>query len=70
MLNQAGGPSADALAGASSRAAQALGLDGRVGAIRAGLEADLMVVDGDPLRDLGALGRVRAVFKGGREVKR
>jgi len=34
--------------------------------LRAGYDADLLVVDGDPVADIGALARPAAVFAGGR----
>lgn len=55
------------LAAATSRAADLLGLPDR-GRLAPGLRADLTIVDGDPTRDLGALDRVRAVFRGGARV--
>ncbi len=51
-------------------AAEALGLGATVGAIRPGLMADLVAVDGDPSSDLSALRRVRDVVQGGRVVVR
>lgn len=53
---------------ATSRAAHACGLAERTGRLRAGLDADLIIVDGDPLRDMAALLNVRAVVSRGREV--
>jgi imidazolonepropionase-like amidohydrolase len=47
-------------------AASALGLDGEVGQIAEGASADLVAVDGDPLRDISATRRVRAVVARGR----
>jgi imidazolonepropionase-like amidohydrolase len=47
-------------------AAAAIGLAGQTGLLRPGLRADLLVVDGDPTADLGALRRVRLVLAGGR----
>ncbi len=56
----------DAIVAMTSAAAQSMGLDRQVGAIATGLEADLVAVDGDPLRDPSALTRVRFVMKGGK----
>jgi len=44
--------------------------DPAFGVLEAGKRADLLLVDGDPLTDLGALGRIRAVVVGGRNVVR
>lgn len=57
-----------AMASITVDAAAALGLGGLVGAIRPGLVADLVAVDGDPLDDLATLRRPRAVIQGGRPV--
>ena len=65
----AGQRAADALAGATSLNAQSLGLADRIGAIAAGMDADLIAVDGDPVRDITALRRVVFVMKGGAVVK-
>src|SRR6185295_10720252 len=61
----AGQPARDALVGTTSLNAQSLGLADRVGALAAGLDADLIAVDGDPLTDITALRRVVFVMKGG-----
>ncbi|MGW4883487.1 amidohydrolase family protein [Streptomyces murinus] len=50
---------------ATSEAAWALGLGSTIGRIAPGYRADLLLVDGDPLTDLGALKKVRAVFTAG-----
>ncbi|MFI9276257.1 amidohydrolase family protein [Kitasatospora sp. NPDC052896] len=47
-------------------AARALGIDTQTGQLTAGYRADLLIVDGDPLRDLSALHAVRLVMAGGR----
>jgi imidazolonepropionase-like amidohydrolase len=51
---------------ATSRNAESMGLEAQVGAIAAGMQADLIAVDGDPTTDITALGRVVFVMKGGR----
>jgi imidazolonepropionase-like amidohydrolase len=55
----------DALVSATSGAARALGLEERIGAIAPGLDADLIAVEGDPSRDVGALRRVAFVMRQG-----
>ncbi len=46
---------AEALTAATATAAQALGLDEHIGTVTAGKLADLLVTDGDPLREPGLL---------------
>jgi imidazolonepropionase-like amidohydrolase len=59
----AGGyPVAEALATATSGAAESCGLAGVTGSLRLGLAADLLVVDGDLALDVEALGRIEAVL--------
>jgi imidazolonepropionase-like amidohydrolase len=64
-----GMPAVDALRSATSVAARVLHLEGRVGAVKTGLLADLVAVDGDPAREIGALRRVSFVMKGGTVVR-
>ncbi len=45
-----------------------LGIESRTGTIRAGLEADLVVYDGDPLTDSRAFFEPRLVVSNGRIV--
>jgi imidazolonepropionase-like amidohydrolase len=59
----------DVVVSATSRAAESLGLADRIGAISKGMEADIIAVDGDPLRDPSALDRVAFVMRAGRVFK-
>jgi imidazolonepropionase-like amidohydrolase len=65
-----GQPAMEAIVDMTSAAAESMGLEKLVGAIAPGLEADLVAVDGDPVKDPSALTRVRFVMKGGRVYKR
>ena len=65
----AGQPAGDAIVDATSHNAAALGLADKIGALAPGLEADIIAVDGDPLKDVTALRRVVFVMKGGRVYK-
>jgi imidazolonepropionase-like amidohydrolase len=61
----------EALVAGTSSAAELLGLDDSVGTLVAGRQADLLVVDGDPLADVGILRdpeRLVLVMKGGAAV--
>ena len=53
---------------ATATASRALGMADRIGSIRKGKQADLLVVDGDPTTDMSALSRVRMVMQAGRVV--
>lgn len=55
----------DALVSANSLAAEALGLQNRIGSIAAGLDADIIALEGDPLKDITAVRRVVFVMRGG-----
>jgi imidazolonepropionase-like amidohydrolase len=55
-----------ALQAATLTAAEMLRLDGRIGAVEAGLEADLIAVEGNPLEDPVALQDVLLVLSNGR----
>jgi imidazolonepropionase-like amidohydrolase len=54
-------------------AAELLGMEGKLGCIAPGAFADLLVVDGDPLKDVAVLGgqgeRLAAIMKNGEFAK-
>jgi len=60
---------AQAIRAATADAAQLLGWQDRVGTIEAGKLADLVAVEGDPLKDITELQRVKFVMKGGSVIK-
>lgn len=59
----------EAIHAATRNAAELLGAADRVGAVEVGRLADLVALDGDPLKDTGAFGRVRFVMQGGKVVR-
>ncbi len=64
---QAGIPPAVALQAATFNAARLLRIDNRTGSVHVGNDADLLVVDGNPLEDITATERISTVvFKGER----
>ena len=58
-----------AMVSANSLGAEALGLDDQIGSIAPGLEADVIALDGDPLKDITAVRHVVFVMKGGMVYK-
>lgn len=68
LLNAAGIPPMDCIKAATSVAAEVLGMSSEIGSIEPGKRADIVVVDGNPLDDLGALRNVVHVFKDGNLV--
>jgi imidazolonepropionase-like amidohydrolase len=54
-----------AMVSANSLAAEALGLSSQIGSIAPGLEADIIALDGDPIKDITAVRQVSFVMKGG-----
>lgn len=68
-VRQAGQRPMDAIVAATSRNAEALGLDKETGAIAPGLAADLIAVAGNPLDDITALRRIALVMRAGAVVR-
>jgi imidazolonepropionase-like amidohydrolase len=54
-----------AMVSANSLGAEALGMADQIGSIAPGLQADIIALDGDPLKDITAARRVVFVMKGG-----
>ena len=67
---QAGIPAPVALQAATGDAAKWLGVGGRLGLIRPGYAASLLLVDGNPLVDISATERISMVFLRGERVDR
>jgi imidazolonepropionase-like amidohydrolase len=67
---EAGIPPAVALQAATWNAAKLLGADTRIGLVQRGYEANLLVVDGDPTRDISATERISSVVFKGERIRR
>ncbi|HTR65962.1 MAG TPA: amidohydrolase family protein [Terriglobales bacterium] len=63
-------PPMAALQAATYNAARALHAENHIGAIRKGNDADMLLVDGDPLADISAVERISIVFFKGEHVDR
>src|ERR1700719_3176779 len=59
----------DAIASATSRAAEMLDMKGEIGVVAPGAFADIVAVTGDPLKDVSVLERVQFVMKDGAVFK-
>jgi imidazolonepropionase-like amidohydrolase len=66
LHGEAGIPAWDVLRMATSGTASLIGMGKRIGRIKKGYEADLVVLDADPLADLTAADKVHAVINDGR----
>jgi hypothetical protein len=60
---QQGGQDRAAIISATSVAAESMNLGDEIGATAPGMEADVIAVEGDPLKDITALRRVAFVMK-------
>ena len=65
LYQEAGFTPAEAIESATIVPARMVGQDKRLGSIAVGKDADMILVDGDPSRDLGALRRVTTVVMDG-----
>jgi imidazolonepropionase-like amidohydrolase/ABC-type transport system involved in cytochrome c biogenesis permease component len=66
----AGIPAAAALQAATFNAARLLGADSRIGLIVSGHDADLLVIDGNPLADISTTERISLVVFKGERIRR
>ena len=57
-----------AIAAGTSNCAKVLGMEGQVGILAPEAQADILVVEGDPVADISALNQVKAVFLGGKKI--
>ncbi|MFB3909245.1 MAG: amidohydrolase family protein [Candidatus Eisenbacteria bacterium] len=69
-LARCGIPPVEILRGATIRPARLLGEEDRLGSIAPGRTANLLVVDADPLEEIGNLERTRLVVLSGRSIER
>ena len=67
-LVNVGMPPMDAIKSATSVAAACIGVDKRTGSMKAGMEADLIAVERDPLADISAIQDVILVINNGKVV--
>ncbi|MFL6606370.1 MAG: amidohydrolase family protein [Steroidobacteraceae bacterium] len=66
LMVAAGMPAAQVLLAATSGNARSFHMGEQIGAVRSGLLADLVAVEGDPIRDIQLVRAVRFVMKGGK----
>lgn len=64
-MTEAGMPVLEAIKCATVNAAELIGIGDKAGAIEAGKWADIVAVEGDPTKDVHAMGQVRFVMKEG-----
>jgi len=69
MVSQLGVPPLDAIKIATTNSAELIGIGDKVGALKAGLWADIIAVEGNPLDNIRLLEDVKFVMKGGTVYK-
>ena len=70
MMAQAGMSNRDAIVSGTSAAAESIGLGDVAGRLAPGRDADILVVAGDPTKDLRQLRQILDLYQGGRRVER
>ena len=69
LVTEGGLSPPEALHAATGRAATLLGIDARTGIVATGKQADLLLVDGDPIADPACLNSIVAVWRRGQRVR-
>jgi len=64
-MTEVGMPAMEALKCATLNAAELIGVSDKVGSLEAGKLADVVAVDGDPIKDIHVMGQVKFVMKDG-----
>jgi imidazolonepropionase-like amidohydrolase len=67
-LIKSGYSPSQALKALTSEAAKLLGMKDKIGVIKQGLKADLVIIDGDPFKDIYAIEKIKAVIYEGNIV--
>ena len=68
-MNEAGMPALETIRAATLNAAALLGMSQLLGSIEKGKFADIVAVEGDPVKDIQVMGRMKFVMKDGRIYK-
>jgi imidazolonepropionase-like amidohydrolase len=68
-IRDGGQPPMDAIISGTSRAAESIRMQDKIGTLAPGMEADIVAVDGNPLNDVTAFRRVLFVMKAGKVYK-
>ncbi len=58
----------DAIKAATAKGAELLGISDQVGTLSAGKQADLLILDKDPLEDIDNINKVNSVYKDGQKI--
>lgn len=67
-ITELGASNHDVLAGVTVNAAKLCGVSDKTGFLDAGMAADVLAVDGNPLEDITALKRIKAVYQDGNQI--
>lgn len=68
LMVEQGMSTLQAITAATQNAADLLGIGERVGTLAKGKEADLLILNGDPLKDINAFTKIDRVYKGGKTI--